>query len=218
MKTSSTIVALSAVATGFFVKRDGNPMEFMNEAPARVAWNDCGGKGASGSMKIRTLAAKLEGADSMPRGWMRNAGQDCMEVSEDGSTRTPFPGHNGFDPPAVVHNRACAGLDDSECQGDDNCELVGGECTYNQTPHEFDHDHVFPYDRQLYSKTELALGAAEEITRAGIVELNIHGKHAGMEELRAKQHFEDFKEQEAAHHGDATLEDSEKFDEMMKDF
>lgn len=206
MKLGNTLIlALSAsVATGFFASRKGGPPpgspEFMDEPAERIAWNDCGGKGASASMKIRTLAAKLNGASALPREWVRNAGQDCMETDPEDGNHVPFPGHNGFATPAVVHAQTCAlhGKDSAACQGDDNCELNGEECIYNQEKHKYSHEFVFPKLQGLYSEVELALGAAEEITRAGIVELNAHGKHAGMEKLRAKQHYEDFHDEEAA--------------------
>lgn len=209
MKFGPILVALSASgATGFRISSQDEVPSFTNEEPERVAWNDCGGKGASASMKIRSLAARLGGAsgDDMPREWVRNAGQDCMETSEDGDHK-PFPGHNGFDPPAVVHNRVCASYEADECQGDDNCEMNGDKCTYSQTAHEFSHEHVFPKDRGLYADTELALGTAEEVTHAGIAELTAEGTHAGMDKVRAKQHFEDFQSDEAKQSGD-TADDS----------
>jgi len=60
----------------------------------RYAWDDCGGKGASASMKIRALTAKLNGAPA-PRMFIRNAAQNCDQamngLDQNEHTRQAYP-------------------------------------------------------------------------------------------------------------------------------
>lgn len=176
---------------------EASPKYFEDEAQ-RIAWNDCGGKGASASNKIRTLTAKLAG-DPAPRHFMRNAAQDCMEAPTDSAPGKPYPGHNGFEPPATVFALVCADREESDCAKDDSCEFDAEEkkCVVNQAAHEYSRDTVYPQKENLYAQADLALGKAEEITDAGIVELKITGTDAGNDAGRTAKIASDFSDDQA---------------------
>mmetsp|Transcript_2882 Transcript_2882/g.6534 ORF Transcript_2882/g.6534 Transcript_2882/m.6534 type:complete len:143 (+) Transcript_2882:82-510(+) len=75
----------------------------------RNAWNDCGGKGASETMRMKTISAKIKGWSKPPK-FSRNSAQDCGN-SSDGVTNSgdgltyPMPG---------THAKADAALEKAE--------------------------------------------------------------------------------------------------------
>lgn len=165
-----------------------NGPKYFGDDQGRYAWNDCGGMGASASNKIQTLTAKLANPGGpLPRKFMRNAGQDCADVK--GSKG--FEGNNGFEPPATVHARLCASLEADACT-EDGCVMKDDKCVVDPEAHEYNRDIVFPDDQDLYTNADLALGRAEEVTHAGIVELKITGKDSGNDATRAADASEAF--------------------------
>jgi hypothetical protein len=79
-----------------------------NDFPGyRNAWDDCGGVGASDTMRMRTIAAKIKGW-AKPRLFVRNAAQDAGKL--DASGTKAGPGDNTVYPAAGVFQAATSGL------------------------------------------------------------------------------------------------------------
>merc|ERR1719487_2207485 len=87
-----------------------------DSAPARPpgyrnAWDDCGGKGASATERMRSIAASIKGfAKEVP--FKRSAAQDCDKV--DGSGLKPGPGEMVVYPHPNVQMAATNGLMSAE--------------------------------------------------------------------------------------------------------
>merc|ERR1719238_96603 len=74
----------------------------------RNAWDDCGGAGASVTMRMQTIAAKIKGW-SKPRKFIRNAAQDAGAVDPSGTK--PGPAAALTYPAAGVWTAAREGLE-----------------------------------------------------------------------------------------------------------
>ena len=87
---------------------DYGKMEIIGkEGGYRNAWDDCGGIGASATMRMQTIAAKIKGW-SKPRKFIRNAAQDAGSVHPSGMK--PGPGEQITYPAAGVWTAAREGL------------------------------------------------------------------------------------------------------------
>lgn len=73
----------------------------------RNAWDDCGGKGASATERMRSIAAKIKGW-AKPIPFVRNAAQDCGKLSDDGTE--PGPGEGVVYPGPEIHKSIREGL------------------------------------------------------------------------------------------------------------
>lgn len=81
---------LSLVQTSSKKSLRGAPkMEIVGKPTGyRNAWDDCGGAGASATMRMQTIAAKIKGW-SKPRKFIRNAAQDAGAVHPSGTKPGP---------------------------------------------------------------------------------------------------------------------------------
>merc|ERR1712183_565578 len=99
----------SLMETGSRRLRGAPKMEIVGkEAGYRNAWDDCGGMGASATMRMQTIAAKIKGW-SKPRKFIRNAAQDAGAVPPSGTK--PGPAAALVYPAAGVWTAAREGLE-----------------------------------------------------------------------------------------------------------
>merc|ERR1712050_825314 len=97
--------------TGSRHLRGAPKMEIVGkDANYRNAWDDCGGMGASATMRMQTIAAKIKGW-SKPRKFIRNAAQDAGAVHPSGTK--PGPAAALTYPAAGVWSAAREGLEKS---------------------------------------------------------------------------------------------------------
>lgn len=79
----------SLVQTNSRSLRGAPKMEIVGKPTGyRNAWDDCGGAGASATMRMQTIAAKIKGW-SKPRKFIRNAAQDAGAVDPSGTKPGP---------------------------------------------------------------------------------------------------------------------------------
>merc|ERR1719393_665854 len=103
MRAALLLALLAAEGAANLLAKQPAATAAGDNAPARPpgyrnAWDDCGGKGASATERMRSIAASIKGfAKEVP--FVRHAGQDCNGVDPAGQKPGPatgivYPGPN----------------------------------------------------------------------------------------------------------------------------